>query len=292
MPAKPTTGPLIARPARSLRRRAGAARAAARGRGRGRWPPGSHSDLKCSYSSAQVGSACTSVTDSSGGRPARQHARAEGERARPPLAERADVRAALLGEDVAGEVVAPGEQRHLELEPGAPFRADDDDVVGRRFSKQLADDSTRKSSPCSSEPEERGVEQVRAEVRQHAGALVAPRRVADQPRGAVAVEHAAAIDLAEHARADRVAHAHEVRLEAVVVGRVADRALLAGDAFEPRDVLVVARPRAASRPARACRGRAGSSRSSDLRLVGRADERRVVAVERHVSDRPVVAPRA
>ena len=41
------------------------------------------------------------------------------------------------------------------------------------------------------EPEQRGVEQMRAEIGQHARALVAPRGIAHQPRGAVAVEHAA-----------------------------------------------------------------------------------------------------
>ena len=72
-----------------------------------------------------------------------------------------------------------------------------------------------------------------AEIVEHAGALIAPIGIANQPRRAIAVEHAAAIDRTQCARSDEVAHPYEMRLEAVVVGGIEDGALLPRFLFEP-----------------------------------------------------------
>ena len=63
---------------------------------------------------------------------------------------------------------------------------------------------------------------MRAEVGQHAGAAIAPGRIPDVTRRAVAVEHPAQIDPSQCARFDHFLHAHEVGLETVIVGRVAN----------------------------------------------------------------------
>ena len=87
------------------------------------------------------------------------------------------------------------------------------------------------------EPEARRIEHMRAEVVEDAGAPIAPLGIAHKPRRAVAVEHAAAIDCAERAGRDEVAHAHEMRLEAVIVGDVEHHAFCARlllEAFQRR----------------------------------------------------------
>src|ERR1700694_227693 len=122
------------------------------------------------------------------GRPARgQYAGAQGERGRSPLAERADVRRAALGEHVAGEVIAPGKQRHLELELRPGRARADDDVVGRAILEASRENHFERGAQIA-EPEIRGVEKMRYEVGQHSGAGVAPCRIAHQAGGAVAVE--------------------------------------------------------------------------------------------------------
>src|SRR5215470_11178681 len=77
-------------------------------------------------------------------------------------------------------------------------------------------------------PELRRVQQVRAEIRQNARAPVAPSRIADEPRSAVPVEHAATIDRPQRAGSNEVSHPHIMRLKAMVIRRIAD------DPFGPR----------------------------------------------------------
>ena len=62
---------------------------------------------------------------------ARQDAMAHGERRGPPFAQRFDVGAAVLGENVAGEVIAPGQQRHFQLELRRAGFGGDHHVIGR-----------------------------------------------------------------------------------------------------------------------------------------------------------------
>ncbi len=138
----------------------------------------------------------------------------------------------------------------------------------------------------SREPEPAGIEQVRAEIGQHAGALVAPGGITHQPRGAVAVEHAAGIDRAELARRDQVAHADKMRLKAMIVGGVADDAALARQRLEPGNVAFLLRPqRLLHQHVLAVLETIGQE--LDLRLVGDAGQHRVVVGERNVRDRAI-----
>src|SRR5260221_12984749 len=112
-----------------------------------------------------------------------------------------------LGEEIAGKMIAPAEQRHLKLEPGFALARAEDDVVRRAVLETIARDDGEILGERA-EPETGGVEEMRAEIWQHAGALVAPRRIADQPCRAVAVEHAAVVEAAKLSRGDEIAHAH------------------------------------------------------------------------------------
>ncbi|CAB4699547.1 unannotated protein [freshwater metagenome] len=170
-----------------------------------------------------------------------QDACAHREPARPPLAQRFDVRSAVLGQDVAGEVVAPHEQGHLQLDLGARALRADHDVVGSAVLEPAGGDDPE-ILRRRTEPEIHRVEQVRTQIRQHAGALVTPLGIAHQAGRAIPVEHAAAMDAAQAARGDQLPHAHEVRLEAVVVGGVAEHALVARNGFELGQLLFVIGP--------------------------------------------------
>src|SRR5690606_26096651 len=83
---------------------------------------------------------------------------------------------------------------------------------------------------------------MRAQVRQDAGTLIAPGRVAHEARRAVAVEHPAAENPAERALVDQLAHAVEVRLEAMIVGGVADDAVAARARLQIDDGVFVLAP--------------------------------------------------
>src|SRR5438094_5086328 len=74
-----------------------------------------------------------------------------------------------------------------------------------------------------SEPEQRGIEQVRSKIGKDAGPLVAPRRIAHEARGSVSVKHPEIVDPTQLSRVDRLLHPHEMRLESVVVRGVANR---------------------------------------------------------------------
>ena len=118
----------------------------------------------------------------------------------PHLHSERDVRAAVLGEHVAGEVVAP---RRAASSPArasaAPRREPITTWSGARFSKRCAEHDAEVLAEIA-EPEPRRIEQVRAEIGQHARAVIAPGGIAHQPRRAVAVEHAAVIDRARARR--------------------------------------------------------------------------------------------
>ena len=190
------------------------------------------------------------------------------------------MRGAVLGEDVAGEMIAPGQQRHLQLElHGARVRGDDD-VVGRAVLEGARRDDAKVLADVA-EPEAGRVEKMRAEVGKHAGALVAPVGIADQPRRPVAVEHAAAIDAPECTRGEEVAHADIVRLEAMVVGGVADRAGLSRQRFQLLELgVALCRKRLLHEHMLAVSEQVSKDR--DFRRVGGADERCIVTVERRL----------
>ena len=116
---------------------------------------------------------------------------------------------------------------------GSGFLAMDDDMIRRAVLEAV---HAHELEPVFDvpEPEATGVEEMRAEIGQHAGALIAPGRIAHQPRRAVAVEHAAGIDRTELAAGDEVAHAHEMRLETVIVSGIANDAIAARQRLECR----------------------------------------------------------
>src|SRR6266498_4097987 len=118
---------------------------------------------------------------------ARQYAGSLGKSRRPPFAQRLDVRRAALGEDVAGKMVAPHQQRHFQLDTRARMFAVDDHVIGRA-SFELVDADESKTVLDISEPEAAGIKQVRAKIRQDAGTTIPPSRIAHQARRAVAIE--------------------------------------------------------------------------------------------------------
>ena len=72
------------------------------------------------------------------------------------------MRAALLGEDIAGEMVAPPQQRHLEFEPRR--RVCERRRRGRGAILETVGGDDRKSLADVAEPETAGIEHMRAEI--------------------------------------------------------------------------------------------------------------------------------
>src|SRR5712691_3675384 len=102
----------------------------------------------------------------------------------------------------------------------------DDDVVGRAVLEAMDAYESELIGEIP-EPKTTSIKEMRAEIGQHASALIPPGRIPNEPRRAIAVEHAAGIDRAELARCDQIPHTHEVRLEAMIIGGVANDALSA-----------------------------------------------------------------
>src|SRR5439155_9947934 len=90
--------------------------------------------------------------------------------------------------------------------------------------------------------EPRGVEQMRAQVGQDAGALVSPDRVTHESRSSVAIKHATLVNAAQLSRLEQAFHTDEVRLEAMVVGGIADDALGPRKVLKPLDLPVLGSP--------------------------------------------------
>src|ERR1700730_5066083 len=113
---------------------------------------------------------------------------------------------AVFGKQVAGEVVTPVEQRHLQLELRGGAAASEHDMIGRTileaaagYDPDILGDVTK--------PELSRVDEVRSEGWEDDSAHVAPLRFPHQPGSAVAVEHPAMIERAQLSRGDRLAHA-------------------------------------------------------------------------------------
>src|SRR5713101_3059786 len=117
----------------------------------------------------------------------------------------------------------------------------DDDVVGRAVLEAM-DAYESELVRDVPEPKPTSIEEMRAEIGQHPGALIPPSRIPNEPRCAIAVEHAAGIDRAQFPRRDQIPHTHEVRLEAMIIGGVANNAALARQRLEPGDVALVLGP--------------------------------------------------
>src|SRR5262249_61192595 len=123
--------------------------------------------------------------------------------------------------------------------------------------------------PYTRQTERGGAEGVRPQTRTTPPPLPPPLGLTHQPRRAVSVEHAAVIERAERSIHDRIAHAHEVRLEAVVVGDVADGAGLFRRGLEPRDRVLFRGPqRLLPQDEVAIAGE--GNRDRDIRLRGNA----------------------
>src|ERR1700737_135081 len=97
---------------------------------------------------------------------------------------------AVFGKQVAGEVVTPVEQRHLQLELRGGAAASEHDMIGRTileaaagYDPDILGDVTK--------PELRGVEEMRAEVWENASALVAPLRFPHQRGNPLPADHPA-----------------------------------------------------------------------------------------------------
>src|SRR6266851_1221200 len=120
------------------------------------------------------------------------------------------------------------------------FAVDDDMIRCAIFKSMHADEY--KLVLDISEPEAASIEQMRAEIGQDASAPIPPSRIAHEPRRAVAIKHPAGIDRPEFAGCDQVAHAHEVRLEPVVIGCIANNPVLACKRFELSYVALMPRP--------------------------------------------------
>ena len=73
------------------------------------------------------------------------------------------MRRTALGEDVAGEMVAPHQQRHFQFDPRQRFLTMDDDMVRRPIFKAVHPNELELIFDVS-EPETTGIEQMRAEV--------------------------------------------------------------------------------------------------------------------------------
>ena len=127
---------------------------------------------------------------------------------------------------------------------------------------------------------------MRAEIGQNTGALITPSGIAHEPRRAVTVEHPAGIDRTEFAAGDEVTHAHEVRLEAVIVGGIANDAVAPRERLEAGDFGFVFRPQwLLDQHVLAIVEAVGEN--VDLGLVRDAGQDRVVVRERNIRDRPV-----
>ena len=83
------------------------------------------------------------------------------------------MRAAVLGEQIAGEVVAPVEQRHLQLELRLHRVGADYDMV-RSPVFVVGGEHDAEVLVQLAEPEPRRIQEMRAQVVQHTGAVIAP----------------------------------------------------------------------------------------------------------------------
>ena len=81
---------------------------------------------------------------------------------------------------------------------------------------------------------------MRSKIWQDPSALIAPGGLPNQARSPVAVEQAGGIEAAETARRENLAKSRDVRLEAVIVGGVADRPARRGNGLEPARLFEIA----------------------------------------------------
>src|SRR3989454_1935550 len=197
----------------------------------------------------------------------------------------------------AAQVQRPLRAIHVDLEPVLPEDGTDlvdDATIGggerrvverRRFHRPQVPEQV----PVVVAPQQPAaeVEDVAAEILEHAGARLAPR-TEPVPDGAVAVDEPRAVGLADGAAVEQRLQALDEGLEAVVVRRVPDRpaARLALERLEvtppaeQHGLLDEHRLAAAKEPAHVVR----------LVAVGDGEDDRIVAVGRHRVDGPVVGP--
>ena len=169
----------------------------------------------------------------------------------PHLHSDSNMRRTALGEDVAGEMVAPHQQRHFQFDPRQRLLAMDDDVIRARDSRSRGADRLRTRRRCRRTRSGR----CRGDAsRDRAGRRRLDRARRNRARAAPCRcrRTCGRIDRTELAAGDEVAHAHEMRLEAVIVGGIANDAVAARERLERRRFRFVASPTTASRPARAC----------------------------------------
>jgi len=189
---------------------------------------------------------------------------------------------ALLGKNIAGEMVAPHQQRHFHFQFGPGRARPEHDVIGSPVF-EIGSEIYGEIVPEIAEPEPRCVEQMRAEIVQHAGAMIAPFGIAHQTRRAVAVEHAAMIDLSEMTGSDQVAHGDVVRFETVIVGGVEHHVFRSCQVLQRFDLGILGRPHGFFHQGMFA---VLQEIGEDLYLgtVGKTAQGRVVIGKRHVRD--------
>src|SRR5215831_7633279 len=99
----------------------------------------------------------------------------------------------MFGKNVTGKMVAPAQQRHFEFQARRAARAGKHYMIRTAVFKTVSGND-RELVADFAKPKPRRVEHVRPKIVENAGTLVAPFGIADQTRGSIPVEHAAAID--------------------------------------------------------------------------------------------------
>src|SRR3974377_2307851 len=116
------------------------------------------------------------------------------------------MRRSVLSEYVAGKMVAPHEQRHLQFDARRRAFAGNDDVIRRAIFETVRWGHDEVAVEIT-DPEAARIEKMRTQVRKNASLLVAPRGLAHKPSGTVSVKHSTTIDPAQNARPDQLSHA-------------------------------------------------------------------------------------
>ena len=80
---------------------------------------------------------------------------------------------------------------------------------------------------------------MRPEVGKNSRTAVAPRRIANQPRCSIAVEHPASVDLAKNAGFDYLHETTEMGFIAMVLGSIADHPTVPGEVAQPHDLPLI-----------------------------------------------------
>src|SRR5207302_8750265 len=127
-----------------------------------------------------------------------------------PLAQAVHVGAAFFADEVDAEGIAPTDKAHLVLEGGLAGNAESIVIEGPVLETVRAPGN--ECTGRTAKEVQHQIEQVRAQVREDARALVAPRGALHVAGCAVAVKKASKINLAERAGGEQFLQPANVRL--------------------------------------------------------------------------------